>query len=226
MNSQKPETELEKIWVVSPPRVSRFAIDLPGSEKTPTTAREYRISAIGHYLLSPAALNVPRRLAGCEIHWQVSRVSRWLSPFRRLTGKKSVGPETPLSLIMDFPTPAGSPFATGLKRHIERFYDGLRPFDSFFPTLEMIDPARVSQVTGICEDDAGLRAPVTLSGTPGQQLDYVRRKAGRQIEVRLKRAHIADGLFEMKGFDFIHFDPRTAPSLRAQRGPYHRLLAG
>jgi hypothetical protein len=209
MNHENTHAGLAGLWVVAPPRVARFAIDFPGMEKGSTTAREYRISSIGHYLISPAALNVRRRLAGCEIHWQVSRASRWLSPVRWLSGNKDAGQKPPLSLIMDFPNPEVSPFATGLKRHIDRLYDGLRPFDSFFQTLEGIDPDRVNRVAGICEDDTGLRAPVTLDGTPWQQLDFVRRQAGREIEVRLKRARVADGLFEMKGFDFIHFDPRV-----------------
>jgi hypothetical protein len=213
MNHETPTADLEKLWVVSPARVARFAIDFPGMEKGPVTAREYRISAIGHYLVSPAALNIRRRLAGCEIHWQVSRISRWLSPFRRFVGKNSADRRAPLSLLMDFPNPVTSPFASDLKRHIERLYDGLRPFDTFFRTLEGIEPDQVSRIVGICEDEDGLRAPVALAGAPLEQLDFVRRQAGRQIDVRLKRAHIADGLFEMKGFDFTHFDPRTAHRL-------------
>lgn len=210
MNDEKPNPDLEKLWVVSPPRTARFAIDFPGMEKVPTTVREYRISAIGHYLVSPAALDVRRRLAGCEIHWRASRMSRWLSPLRRLAKKKRAGQQPPLSLVMNFPNPAASPFDTHLKRHIDHLYDNLRPFDSFYQTLEGIDPGRVDQVAGICEDDTGMRAAVTLSGAPWQQLDFVRRNAGREIDVRLERAEFADGLFEMKGFDFINFNPRIA----------------
>jgi hypothetical protein len=213
MDNQKPTIEPEELWVMSPPRVARFAIDLPGLEKTPTTAREYRISAIGHYLVSPAALNVRRRLIGCEIHWRASRTSRWLSLFLRFAGRKTAGLRQPLSLTTDFPNPVAPTLAADLTRHIDRLYDGLRPFDTFFRTLEEIDADRVIRVVGICEDEAGLRAPVTLDGPPWQQLDFVRRQAGRQIDVRLRRAHFADGLFEMKGFDFKHFDPRTTHRL-------------
>lgn len=214
MNDQQIHTGLEKLWVVSPPRVARFAIDHPVLKKAgPTTAREYRISSIGLYLISPAPLNVRRRLVGCEIHWRFSRISRWLRPLHWLSGKKTTGQKPPLSLIMDFPNPVASPFDTNLKRHIDRLYDGLRPFDSFFQKLEGINPDQVNRVAGICEDDTAIRAPVTLDGAPWEQLEFVGRHAGRQIEVRLKRAHVANGLFEMKGFDFIHFDPRTAHRL-------------
>jgi hypothetical protein len=209
MNDEKQNADLEKLWVVSPPRTARFAIDYPGMEKVPTTVREYRISAIGHYLVSPAALDVRRRLAGCEIHWQVSRISRWLSPLRRLAGKKGAGSRPPLSLTMNFPSPAASPFDANLKRHIDLLYDSLRPFDLFFQALGGIDPGKVDRVAGICEDDTGLRAAVTFTGAPWQQLAFVRRHAGREIDVRLERAEFADGLFEMKGFDFINFNPRT-----------------
>jgi hypothetical protein len=213
MGNQQMHTDLEKIWVISPPRVARFAINHPGMEAAPTTAREYRISSIGRYLVSPAALNVRRRLAGCEIHWRVSRASRWLSPLGRLAGKKAAERRPPLSLIMDFAQPLASPFDTRLKRHIDRLYDNLRPFDSFYQALDGINPDRAERVAGICEDDTGLRAPVALDGDPRQQLDFIRRHAGRQIEVRLKRAHVAEGLFEMKGFDFIKFDHRISHRL-------------
>jgi hypothetical protein len=214
MNIRKSTADHEKIWVVSSPRLSRFAIDFPGMEKGPTTAREYRLSSMGHYLVSPASLNAPRRLVGCEIHWQRSRISRWLSSLRRLRGKKSADRRPPLSLIMDFSGQAASPFDAGLKRHIDLLYDSLRPLDSFFQTLQGIRPDQVSRVVGICEDEAGFRAPVRIEGAPGKQLDFIHRHAGQPIDVRFKQAHIADGLFEMKGFDFPQFDP----------GRTHRLI--
>jgi hypothetical protein len=110
---------------------------------------------------------------------------------------------------MDFPKLADAPADVNLNLHIRHLYDNFRPFDSFHQNLEKIDTGRLAQVTGICEDDAGYRSPVAIDGPPAQQLDFVRRFAGRQIEVRLKRPYIADGLFEMKGFDFVNFDPRV-----------------
>jgi hypothetical protein len=213
MGNQQLNTGQEQVWVVSPPRLARFAINHPDMEAAPTTAREYRISSIGRYLVSPAALNVRRRLTGCEIHWRVSRTSRWLSPFRRLAGKKNARSRPPSTLIMDFPNPVASPFDASLKRHIDHLYDTLRPFDSFFQALEGIDPDRAERITGISEDDTGSRAPVALDGTPRQQLEFIHLHAGLEIEVRLKRAHIGDGLFEMKAFDFIKFDPRITHRL-------------
>jgi hypothetical protein len=213
MGNQQLYAGQEQVWVVSPPRVARFAINHPDMDPAPTTAREYRISSLGRYLISPAALNIRRRLTGCEIHWLVSRTSRWLFPFRRLARKKAARSRPPSTLIMDFCSPAASPFDTGLKRHIDHLYDSLRPFDSFYQRLDGIDPDQVQRVNGVCEDDSGFRAPVTIDGSPGHQLDYIRQHAGREIEVRLKRAQITDGLFEMKGFDFISFDPRNAHRL-------------
>ena len=213
MGNQQQYAGQEQVWVVTPPRVARFAINQTDMDPAPTTAREYQISSLGRYLISPASLNIRRRLAGCEIHWLVSRTFRWLSPFHRLARKKTASSRPPSTLIMDFSSPVVSPFDTGLKRHIDHLYDTLRPFDSFYQTLDGINPGQVQRVNGICEDDSGFRAPVALDGTPRQQLDYVRRHAGREIEVRLKRAHITDGLFEMKGFDFTSFDPRNTQRL-------------
>lgn len=200
---------LENVWIVSPPRMARFAFDHPGLKTAPTTAREYRISAIGHYLISPAAFHVRKRLAGCEIHWNVSPLIRWAQPLLKLMGKQDAGRRPFLSLTMDFPRPAVSPADPNLRQHLDRLYDGLHPFESFHQTLEKINPSQVAYAAGICEEDAGYRSPIAIDGNPEEQLDFIQRHVGREIDVRLKQAHIADGLFEMKGFDFIHFDPRT-----------------
>jgi hypothetical protein len=213
MGNQQLYAGQEQVWVVSPPRVARFAVNHPEMASASTTAREYRISSLGRYLISPATLNIRRRLTGCEIHWPLSRSFRWLSPFRRLARKKADRSRPPKTLIMDFPNAMASTFDTGLKRYIDHLYDTLRPFDSFYQALDGIDPDQVQRVNGVCEDDSGFRAPVAIDGTLSQQLDFVRRHAGHEIEVRLKRAHITDGLFEMKGYDFKSFDSRTTHRL-------------
>ncbi len=203
------DSTLENLWVVSPPRTARFAFDQPGIKTPPTIAREYRISAIGRYLISPTALDIQKRLVGCEIHWHPSALVRWKQSLLRRFGKKVIGQRSPLSLIMDFPKLAVSPADANLKHHIHHLYDSFRPFDSFHQNLEKVDPGQVAHVAGICEDCAGYRSPVAIYGKPVEQLGFVRKNVGRQIDVRLKRAHIADGLFEMKGFNFINFDPHT-----------------
>jgi hypothetical protein len=209
MDEHQKIGNLSNLWIVSPPRTARFAFDQPGMKAAPTTAREYRISAIGRYLVSPAALTVQKRLVGCEIHYQPFILLRWKQRLLRIIGKRAIRLSPPQSLIMDFPRAADLPADANLKHHIHHLYDSFRPFDSFQQNLDNVDPGRVAQVTGICEDDAGYRSPVAIDGSTVQQLDFVRRFVGRQIEVRLKRAHIADGLFEMKGFDFVNFDPRV-----------------
>lgn len=214
MDDRQMNNDLEKLWVISQPRMARYALDHPVLKSTHATAREYRISAIGRYLISPAALNVQRRLVGCEIHWHPSPLERWKQRLLSCIGKQPTAHRPPLSLTMDFPNLLISPADSNLDRHVRHLYDSLRPFDSFHPALETIDPTAVDNVTGICEDEAGYRSPIAIDGNPQEQLDYVRRYTGRQIEVRLKRAHTADGLFEMNGFDFANCD----------LGAHHRLI--
>lgn len=208
------KNNLGKLWIVSPPRMARFAFDQPGSRISPTVAREYRISPIGQYLISPAPLNVRKQLVGCKIYWHCAPLLRWIHRLIHIKGEKAAGLRPPLSLIMDFPRPVVSLSDSNLEHHIHHLYDNLRPFESFHPTLSEIDPDLVAKVAGICTDEAGYRSPVAIGGDPPQQLEYVRQHAGEEIDVRLKRAHIADGLFEMKGFDFIKYDPQH----------HHRLI--
>lgn len=203
-----------KVWIVSAPRMGRFAFQRSGLKPVAATVREYRISAIGRYLISPAVLHVHKRLVGCKIHWQEAWFRRGVRRLRTCLGNKGPHPQSPLSLITDFPRPAFPANDLYLKGHIDRLCDSLRRLDSFHQAIEKVDLEQVAQVTGICEDDSGSRVSVAIQGKPAQQLDYIRQHVGREIDVRLKRALIADGLFEMKGFDYIHFDSNTQ----------HRLL--
>ena len=199
----------ESVWVVSAPRMGRFAFQLSNHETATATAREYRISAIGRYLISPAALNVRKRLVGCKIRWRYDWFLRWIQRLRARMGKDAAKTGSSLSLVADFPKLALSTADSNLSSHIDCLYNGLRRLDTFYQAIEKIDPQRVAQVSGICEDDSGSRSPVTIKGNPAQQLDFVRQCVGQEIDVQLKRALIADGVFEMRGFDFIHFNPKT-----------------
>lgn len=202
-----------KLWIVSPPRMARFAIDHPGFRLVPTVVREYHISAIGRYLISPAPLKVRKQLVGCEIYRHVAPLLRWTRRLLQIKGKKGAGHRPPLSLIMDFPRPMVSLSDANLKKHIQNLYDNLRPFESFHQRLSKVNPDLVAKVAGICTDSTDYRSPIAIGGKPEQQLEYVRQNVGRKIDVRLKRAHIADGLFEMAGFDFVKYDPHRRQRL-------------
>ena len=138
MDDQQMNNALENVWIVSQPRMARYAFDHPVLKSAHTTAREYRISAIGRYLISPAPLNVRRRLVGCEIHWQSSPLTRWKQQLLNAITKTPPHNQPPLTLLMDFPKISVSASETGLNRHVRRLYDSLRPFDSFYPTLETV----------------------------------------------------------------------------------------
>ncbi len=206
MDQKQVSANLKGLWIVTPARAARFTIDQPGIQKVPTTVREYRISAIGRYLVSPAALNIQKRLVGCEIHRRSARLTRWKHSFLKLLGK-TAATRPPELLTLDFPKPITMPSDINLRHHIHRLYDNLRTFDTFYQNLARVDMGRICRVTGICEDDAGNRSPVVIDGKPDHQLEFIRNRVGHKIDVRIKRAHFADGLFEMKGFDFTNFDP-------------------
>ncbi len=198
------------MWIISSARHARFAFSHLGLDKAPKTVREYRISGIGHYLISPSPLNVPCRLVGCELHQRPSKWASWIQNALKWFGRQPLKNNPPLLLVTDFLKPGHSPVDERLNRHIQALQGKLKPFDSFFQALDNVNIHVLADVVGICDDEAGNRSQLLIDGEPSKQLEYVRAYTGKEINVRLKRANFADGLFEMKGFDFRDYDPSTS----------------
>ena len=213
MNNSYELIPRRDIWIVSQAQYGHFAIDHSIQGRTEAMGQEFRISSIGRYLLSPSPLNVQKRLVGCEIQEKAStmtRLKRKLFP-----DSTSVKANKPLSLSLQLPLfKAASSLATpSLGRHMQYLSEKLRPFDPLFQQLDAIDARKVAKVVGICEDDAGYRSPLIIDGSVSRQLEYIRQHVGHEVSVRLKRAYVANGLFEMKGFDFSKYDPGVGHKL-------------
>ncbi len=211
MNHRTVDNAPPRLWIISPPQyLANFAFHRLGLESIPGTARAYRISTIGHYLVSPTPLNVPRRLIGCEIRRRPAPWIRWKQILAKWLGRERTTRPPDDVLLSDFRIPRVSPSDAGLKRHLGEIRARLCHYDGLLQRLDRIDARQVVNVVGICADDAGHRTHLTIEGDCAQQLDFVRASVGREINVRLKQAYIGDGLFEMKGFDFCRYDPEKS----------------
>lgn len=213
MVDRPSESPSNNLWIISSGRFVNFTVDGPGQEKDSATAREYRISALGRYLIAPQPITVKRRLIGCEVHWKTSDGPRLLPKSMISFFKMGTARRPPMTLIIDDRDFYSRLSNENLQAHIKAIEDKLRPYDTFHRALARIDTSRVAGITGICQDRVGARSHLTISGDSVEQLDYVTKHVANEVPVQLKCAQIADGLFELQGFDVTQWDPESTFSL-------------
>jgi hypothetical protein len=70
-----------------------------------------------------------------------------------------------------------------------------------------LDPHRIFQIVGICEDVGGNYSYLKLQGSIEEKIKYLGNFISEKVGVILNKAYIADGLFELRGYDFLSYDP-------------------
>ncbi len=201
----------KNIWVISSGDKANNDF-LKGNGLESDAIKIYRISEIGKYLLSPSTIEVEERIIGYTLHFKQPKSNLFKqkikkrAPFlHRFFKEKSIpsrerliSPLDPLPLFDD----------PGFQSYMNSLYDLTRPFHPMIKEIERIDAGILSDITGICEDSGGsARYTLTLRGTIPEKIDYLKNFLGKKIRVTLKSAYLADGLFEMRGFDFVTYSP-------------------
>lgn len=200
------------VWMISEGRIVTDSAEL-AAVGTPTgPAKAYEISDIAKYLLDPSPIDIRKSLVGVEIHFRQpeanrwrQRLRRWLPTFCRRALKDGHIP--PAALFTDFSSRKPPLQTADLERHIEDIYTALKPYDSFNQQLLSLDTRNIEDIFGVCEDAAGNRTPLALPGSLDEKVDYLSRHTGTNVTVRMESVQVADGLFEMSGYDFTRFRP-------------------
>jgi hypothetical protein len=104
-----------------------------------------------------------------------------------------------------------------LEAHLKRMMDELRVFDPFGSKLARLDPRKVSHLVGICEDGGGGHSYLKLQGSTDDKIRYLNSHVGRDVRVTIHRAHLNEGLFELRGFSGAGFRPANAYTLYLYR---------
>lgn len=97
-----------------------------------------------------------------------------------------------------------------LEGHLKQIEELLRPYDTVLKRIFQLDPDRISDITGICEDSDGKRTTLTLQGDVAGKITYVAENLSKDVGIILNTAQISEGLFDMSGFDFTSYDSRNA----------------
>jgi hypothetical protein len=199
----------DSIWVISPGTFGTPDLAFLNLPSPPRRIAEYRLSELGRYLLCPGSVTFESCLVGCEVH---RRSGRWLKGkrwFQRSLrrGDPSPEPNEPLRLTARHPLHLPVLKDPALAEHLHRMRAALAVLDPVMTAIQTLEGTDLEDVVGVCEEGSGQQTLLALQGTPAEKLDFVSRQLLKPVRVTLKRAHLHDGLYELRGFDITGFRP-------------------
>ena len=203
------------IWIISEGRDSDINLKGVVDGNVAGPYKEYKISDIGRYLLNPDSIEVKKRLIGGEIHYKQGVLKKIGKSFRKIlpnTSKRRkngqlISPELIISRYKLRIPPMKDP---DLEAHLNQFYGLLRSYDSVPKKLALLDPHKIFEIVGICEDIGGNYSYLKLKGSIEEKIKYLENSFSKDVGVILNRAYIADGLFELRGYDFESYKPERS----------------
>jgi len=203
------------IWIISEGRDTDVSLEGVNDGKVAGPYKEYKISDIGRYLLNPNSIEVKKKLIGGEIHYKqgelkkIGKLFRKILPnaSRRQSKGRSISPELIVSRYKLRIPPMKDP---DLEAHLNQFFGLLRSYDSVPKKLALLDPHKIFEIIGICEDIGGNYSYLKLKGSIEEKIKYLENSFSKDVGVVLNRAYIADGLFELRGYDFESYKPERS----------------
>ena len=199
-------------WVVSEGRLTRLDPTEFDPEAERGVVKEYRLSEIGRYLLNPGPVEIRKRLVGCEVHPASTGLARVVPRLLRRSVDRRRRTDVILSgLKLKLPSLKDA----DLEAHLRRMVDELRVFDPFGKKLARLDTKRIAHLVGICEDTGGGYSYLKLQGSTEDKIRYLNSHVGRDVRVTIHRAHVSEGLFELRAFPTAGFNPANAYRLCA-----------
>jgi hypothetical protein len=196
-----------KIWIISEGRYVDVDLKNIVDDAIEGPVKEYRLSDIGRYLLNPNSIEVKKKLIGCEIHYKqgvlkkIGKTFRKLLPavMKRQQNDSISSPEVIISRVKLRLPPLKDP---GLEAHLNNICDQLRCYDSVQKRLAKLEARNIFQMVGICEDLGSNYSYLKLQGRLDEKIKYLGNFISKDVGVILNKAHIAEGLFELRGYEF------------------------
>ncbi len=205
------------IWVISE---SRFRnLDLSGicRDFGAKIVKEHGISDLAWYMLNPNPITVEKKIIGCEIHYKqplsvkIKEKIRKILPekLQKLYKIKNILP--PEVLISNSTAKTSCIHDKDLKEHFDKLYGLLMPYDAMLKRLSRLDSKTISDIKGICRGTGDNRLLLEIKrDSIAEKIRYLFDYALKNIPVILPRAFVADGLLDMKGFNFASYDPANS----------------
>ncbi|MCU0560071.1 MAG: hypothetical protein MUD16_07740 [Desulfobacterales bacterium] len=198
-----------RVWVVSEPEPVRMDPESFDPEADRGGVKGCRLSELGRYLLHPGPVEIRKRLIGCEVHPARRAPARWWQ--RVQAGLRRSAPRKQADVILSglrLKVPAMDD--PDLELHLRRLVDELRGYDPFVKKIARLKTERLAHLIGICEDIGGGYSYLKLQGSLEEKMRYLTAHVGREVRVTLHRAHLSEGLFDLRGFPPAAFNPSNA----------------
>jgi hypothetical protein len=205
-----------KIWIISEGRSSDDNLkEVMGGNNVAGPCKEYKISDIGRYLLNPHSIEVKKRLIGGEIHYKqgaLKKIGNALGKIIPGTSRpQKNGPQiSPELIVSPYKLRIPTMKDPELEAHLNQFYGLLRSHDTVPKRLASLDPQRIFEIVGICEDIGESYSYLKLKGSIEEKIKYLESSFSKDVGVVLNRAYIAEGLFELRGYDFESYQPERS----------------
>ncbi len=214
-NKDNISDDASKIWIISEGRSSDIDLKemLDGNVAGPY--KEFRISDIGRYLLNPHSIEVKKRLIGGEIHYKQGALKKIGKSLRKILPgsakrRKNGAQVSPELIVSPYKLRIPSMKDPDLEAHLNQFYGLLRSYDSVPKKLALLDPNKIVEIVGICDDIGGNFSYLKLKGSVEEKIKYLEKSFSKDVGVVLNRAYIADGLFELRGYNFESYNPERS----------------
>ena len=215
INSSDLSHDNNNIWIIS--QGGNADVNLKGmiDGNVAGPYKEYKISDIGRYLLNPHSIEVKKKLIGGEIHYKQGVLKKIGKSFRKIlpntSRRQRKGQSTSPELIISrYKLRIPSMKDPDLEAHLNQFFGLLRSYDSVPKKLALLDPHKIFEIIGICEDIGGNYSYLKLKGSIEEKIKYLENSFSKDVGVVLNRAYIADGLFELRGYDFESYKPERS----------------
>jgi hypothetical protein len=184
--------------------------------------REYRISDIGRYLLNPRSIEIKKKMIGGEIHYRQAGLAKIWRRLRKILpfgakGDRQTAGLSPEVIVSRFKLRIPTMRDPMLEAHLNNIYDLLKAYDVFAKRLDQLDGRQILQVVGICEDVGGNYSYLKLQGDINEKIKYLSNYVTKDVGVILNKAYVAEGLFELRGYDFRSFSPAKSYRLFAYK---------
>ncbi|MDJ0876761.1 MAG: hypothetical protein QNJ02_15920 [Desulfobacterales bacterium] len=194
----------DSIWIITPGAYTDFDVAALGIKARPKRVMEYGLSDIGRYLLQPGSIEVENQLVGCECDLVSTNSRRVRQALGRLFKGRPPNRDTAAlnkkTFLARNVVKIPSLKDRQLAGHVEHLRGMLQPLDPVLQEIADLNLAQLADIRGVCQDEAGHRTLLTLKGSLTEKHQYVRDHLLKPVRTTLASVHIADGLFEMRGW--------------------------
>lgn len=213
-NSNLPNNN-RGIWVIAAGRFADIDLSAVIDDKVVGPYKEYKISDFGRYLLNPHPIEVKKKLVGGEVHYKLGPIQKIRKSFHKilpgfLKKQNQIPSLSPEVIVSRYKLRRPVVKDPDLEAHLNKIYVQLKSYDSFARKLDRLDPQKIFQIVGICEDIGGNYSYLKLQGSIPEKIKYLGNSIAKDVGVILNKAYVAEGLYELRGYDFRAYDPAAS----------------